>query len=285
MANQLRSPRKIWILPDGDSRRAYQLKSQVGLDQHFETILWTPDGRLVYDSDEGGTYHIWRMRSDGSDQQQLTSGAAPDKFPTVSPDGNTIVFVSRRSGTTQLWRIDIDGRNPTQLTNFEGDTWRPQFMPDGQTIIFDSFVGGKARLWRVSVNGGEVSGVIDSDTGVWAISPDGGYLAFNYFDEHRTEHPILLQPLAPNLKTRSVDIYPETKLEWSRSGRGIFYNWNNDNKQNVWHKTLDASPPEPVTNFHDSDMVFNFNHSANGKDLAMIRYNVLTDAVLFRFKD
>ena len=38
--------------------------------------------------------HIWRMKPDGGDQQQLTSDGYNNWFPHVSPDGRWIAFLS-----------------------------------------------------------------------------------------------------------------------------------------------------------------------------------------------
>ena len=37
---------------------------------------------------------LWRMKPDGSDQQQLTDDELNDWFPHVSPDGKRVVFLS-----------------------------------------------------------------------------------------------------------------------------------------------------------------------------------------------
>lgn len=281
MAQQIRSPRQMWILPEGDTSRAYQLRPDRGLDQHFETVVWTPDGQLVFDSNEGGTYHIWRMRPDGTDAQQLTTGPGTDMFPTVSPDGQTIVFVSRRTGTRQLWRMDIEGRNLVQLTNFEFDPWVPGFSPDGQSVVFKAYGRGKTRLWVVSIKGGEVREFLDADVGYWSISPDGKYLAYNYFDEHLKKQPVRLHPLDAGIEERTLDIHPETWMEWSNDGRAIFLNYAEDLKKNIWRKPVDNSPAKAVTKFTDSQ-IFKFSFSHDGRDLACIRYSVSMDSILIR---
>jgi Tol biopolymer transport system component len=37
---------------------------------------------------------LWRMRPDGSEQQQITSDGFNNWFPHVSPDGKTIAYIS-----------------------------------------------------------------------------------------------------------------------------------------------------------------------------------------------
>ncbi len=59
-------------------------------------LLWaSPDGKYIYfNSTRTGTMQIWRMFSDGSNQEQLTFDEYNDWFPHVSPDGKWLVFIS-----------------------------------------------------------------------------------------------------------------------------------------------------------------------------------------------
>jgi catechol 2,3-dioxygenase-like lactoylglutathione lyase family enzyme len=56
----------------------------------------TPDGKLIYfDSSRSGTTQIWRMKSDGSDAEQVTDDDQLNSSPHVSPDGKTVAFLSQ----------------------------------------------------------------------------------------------------------------------------------------------------------------------------------------------
>ena len=52
---------------------------------------------------------------------RLTDDARFDGWPSVSADGQHVVFVSVRAGKQNLWRMDIDGGNPAQLTDEGGE--------------------------------------------------------------------------------------------------------------------------------------------------------------------
>jgi WD40 repeat protein len=63
-----------------------------GLDDGSE---YSPDGKYIYfNSSRTGTMQIWRMKPDGSEQEQLTFDEYNDWFPHVSPDGEKLVFIS-----------------------------------------------------------------------------------------------------------------------------------------------------------------------------------------------
>ncbi|MCF8359078.1 MAG: biopolymer transporter TolR [Prolixibacteraceae bacterium] len=74
------------------TRKETRLTDAPGLDDGSE---YSPDGEYIYfNSDRTGTMQIWRMKPDGTEQEQLTFDEYNDWFPHVSPDGKTLVFIS-----------------------------------------------------------------------------------------------------------------------------------------------------------------------------------------------
>jgi dipeptidyl aminopeptidase/acylaminoacyl peptidase len=56
---------------------------------------YSPDGKYIYfNSTQTGTMQIWRMKADGSGQEQITFDEHNNWFPHISPDGKWIVFIS-----------------------------------------------------------------------------------------------------------------------------------------------------------------------------------------------
>ena len=53
-----------------------------------------PDGKFIYfNSERTGTMQIWRMKPDGSEQEQVTSDDFNNWFAHPSPDGKWLVFL------------------------------------------------------------------------------------------------------------------------------------------------------------------------------------------------
>ncbi|MBN1924743.1 MAG: PD40 domain-containing protein [Prolixibacteraceae bacterium] len=74
------------------TREEIRLTDAPGLDDGSE---YSPCGEYIYfNSDRTGTMQIWRMKPDGSNQEQLTFDDYNDWFPHVSPDGKNLVFIS-----------------------------------------------------------------------------------------------------------------------------------------------------------------------------------------------
>lgn len=56
---------------------------------------FSPDGNYIYfNSTRTGLMQIWRMKLDGSEQEQVTHDDLNNWFPHISPDGKWIVFIS-----------------------------------------------------------------------------------------------------------------------------------------------------------------------------------------------
>jgi Tol biopolymer transport system component len=74
-----------------EDKKEIQLTNQKTLDDGPE---FAPNGSIYFNSARSGTMKIWRMKDDGSQQEQMTFDAYNDWFPHVSPDGKWIVMLS-----------------------------------------------------------------------------------------------------------------------------------------------------------------------------------------------
>ncbi len=73
-----------------------RLTTAKGLDDGPE---YSPDGKYIYfNSERTGHMQIWRMKPDGSEQEQVISDDLNNWFPHISPDGQRMVFVTYERG-------------------------------------------------------------------------------------------------------------------------------------------------------------------------------------------
>lgn len=129
--------------------REVRLTQAPGLDDGPD---FSADGAYIYfNSDRTGAMRIFRMRSDGSEQTQLTFDEDyGDWFPHPSPDGRFLVFVSYSSSVKghppnqpvclRLMSL-LDGSVEllTELFGGQGTLNVPSWSPDGSEFAFVSY--------------------------------------------------------------------------------------------------------------------------------------------------
>jgi Tol biopolymer transport system component len=118
----------------------------------IQDVAWSPDGtRIAFRSNRDGANELYLMQPDGTDIHRLTSGGAPNSFPSWSPTGS-IAFSSKRTGTWQIFAI-VPGKTPLQITNNAWDNENPIYSPDGQLIAFQSNRRGRDAIYVISTDG------------------------------------------------------------------------------------------------------------------------------------
>ena len=112
----------------------------------------TNDGRfIVFQSNRGGSFGVWRANRDGSDVLRLTDAGIAAQ-PDISPDGLWVVYVSSPENSGELWRITISGADPVKLA--DGAYW-PRISPDSRYIACGYLVDGSTKLAVLSLDDGK----------------------------------------------------------------------------------------------------------------------------------
>ncbi|MGA2535735.1 MAG: hypothetical protein ABSF53_06970 [Terracidiphilus sp.] len=125
-----------------------RLTTAPGLDDGPE---YSPDGAYIYfNSDRTGHMQIWRMKPDGSNQEQVINDDSNDWFPHIAPDGQSMVFLAYEAGVSghppnkdveirMLSFKDSNLRVLAKLFGGQGTINVPSWSPDGLRLAFVSY--------------------------------------------------------------------------------------------------------------------------------------------------
>lgn len=73
-------------------------------------------------------------------------------YPTLSPDGNTLVFAYEGD----LWRVASEGGTALRLTAMTGNEIAPRISPDGKWLAFSADQNGNMDAYLMPLEGGDI---------------------------------------------------------------------------------------------------------------------------------
>ncbi|MBK9155674.1 MAG: PD40 domain-containing protein [Chloracidobacterium sp.] len=277
---------QLWIVPDGDTSKARSIVTRKNVQDATSGIGWTPDGRIVFDSNADANSSIWSISADGTDPKQLTDGNTDDFAPEVSPDGRHIIFGAVRNGF-QVWGMDIDGTNQRQITHGTG-TPTFSFSPDGRWIISNPYLGG---IHKMPFGGGESIPIITEGPLVYPqLSPDGSLMAYLVSSKETKRPQIVIVKYEDGTLVTTLDLpvsagtsYFESLsyrgFHWSPDGKSVVYIDTIGGVSNLWRRALTGGAAKQITDFK-SDRIYTFAFARDGKTIALGRGSNTPDAVL-----
>lgn len=113
---------------------------------------YAPDGKWIYfNDDRTGTMQIWRMKPDGTNQEQITFDEYNNWFPHISPDGKWMTILSYPTTVASsdhpfykrvmLRLMPANGGAPRVIAYFfggQGTINTPSWSPDSKRVAFVS---------------------------------------------------------------------------------------------------------------------------------------------------
>jgi len=156
----------IWEIRDRgsglDERNARRITDRRAVE-HYPA--WYPGTRelAIASNHFGGNRDIFRIDVADTDAlARLTSGAAFDFGPAVSPDGKTIAFYRRdhceacpaERGQADIVLMNAAGRSERRLTRTNGrDEIDPDWSPDGRALVYAAGPRGATELYARGADG------------------------------------------------------------------------------------------------------------------------------------
>ena len=139
----------VYKIPS-EGGKEIRLTTAEGLDDGPE---YSPDGKYIYfNSTRTGMMEIWRMKPDGSDQEQITNDNFQNWFAHPSPDGKQIIMISYlaevppashpHNQRVMLRTMPYSGgeiKVATFLYGGQGTINVPSWSPDSKKVAFVSY--------------------------------------------------------------------------------------------------------------------------------------------------
>jgi eukaryotic-like serine/threonine-protein kinase len=224
----------------------------------------------------GGSY--WRSRSAGgapivARYSALTDLEGRESFPSLSPDGEQLLYVKSVNGKSDIFRQSVAGGNRRNLTHGSpADDTQPAFSPDGRQIAFRSEREG-GGLFVMGAAGESPRRITDLGYNP-AWSPDGRRIVFATEAvagplERRQVSQLWTVDVATREK-RPLGTGDAVQPSWSPHGQRIAY-WglpSGSARRILWTVPAGGGPPVQATN--DEHINWNPVWSADGRYLYFV---------------
>jgi serine/threonine protein kinase len=201
---------------------------------------------------------------------QITDEPGPELFPSLSPEGKSVVYAAKSSGNWDIYLHRIGDREPVNLTaDSADDDNQPAFSADGKFIAFRSERAG-GGVFVMSARGESVRRLTDFGYNP-AWSPDGREIVFA--DESITRPEDRQMPNSrlwtvevATRRRRLVSAGDAVQPQWSPHGQRIAY-WAIDRSghRDIWTIPAKGGTPVPVT--HDEPLDWSPAWSPDGRYL------------------
>ncbi|NNE07640.1 MAG: protein kinase [Gemmatimonadetes bacterium] len=183
---------------------------------------------------------------------QVTSGAAWNGEPVLSPEGTRIAYTSDLNGNLDIFLIDVHGGTPLALTAHTASDRDPAWFPDGSALVFTSNRSGAPAIWKVGQMGGGATLLLE-EAREPSISPDGTRVAFSKLDSTGSSR-IGVAPVDDPSAWRAITddddgLWNHSGPAWSPDGTRLCYG----TQSGVWIVPAAGGVAKPLGDSHGGD--------------------------------
>ena len=240
---------------------------------------WGANGKLILP--QAGQIKL--VSANGEETPLLNDTDYISDQASACGDGRYIVFRRvNRAGTAavHLWRMDAKGSSVTQLTSGQNDR-EPVCTRDGKWVYYTDQTD-RQTVKRVPIDGGASQTIVNEPVGQFDLSADGKWIASIEVAEADHRLQIRLDPTAGGKPTYAqADSRMVSPPLFGPDGKSIVYVAREKGVDNLWSQALDGTNRKQLTTF-DKDLIFRYEYSQDGKQIAIERGNIDADAFLLR---
>ncbi len=153
-------------------------------------------------------------------------GAARNRLPAWSPDGETLAFVSDAQGSSEVYLYRPGDAAPQRLTDDDLFYAHIDWSPDGERLALGTTLTTPGGLRLADLNTGEVRTLAHDG---WAVlraawSPDGSQIAYIVADQADRSRSVRVYDLATN-EGRVLSTVQQTvnRIQWTPGGEHVTY--------------------------------------------------------------
>jgi Tol biopolymer transport system component/DNA-binding winged helix-turn-helix (wHTH) protein len=221
-----------------------------------EGLAWTASGdAIIVSAVHTAGHRLWRYNLKGAPPAALTSGEEDAVLPTVSREGNQLVYVLARRNVN-LWELNFgssrvikpaDAKPVAPSTRYQSD---PAFSPDARKIAFLSDRTGSQEIWitdtetQTSTQLTHFGGPL---TGSPSWSPEGRQIAFD--SEQHGSTDIFLIPADGGMARRITAGFGDNCVpSWSEDGKSVYFASSRSGEFQIWRvlATTGETPSSPA---------------------------------------
>lgn len=205
---------------------------------------WASGGKLAFSSNrnsEGG-YDIYLLTLDPWQITRLTTNAADDVSPALSPDGSKVAYVSYRGEGTdsEIYVLTVSDRRLIQITDNTAADVDPAWSSDGTKLAFASDRDGDWDVYTADADGSNATNLTDSETDDEEGHNDRWPDLMNYFGDETIAFSSDRKGTW-DLFSMYDDGSDQIGLESSNLAADVAPSWNKSGEQMVFHTDRNPS--------------------------------------------
>ncbi len=263
------------------AKLANGLAQKIGGDLvNVQGLAFSVNGKnLIYSASPGGTFNLWTVNLDKSENQVAQLIPTPGAFawnPNLARKSGDLVF-EQVMVDQDIWRVNILGTNPWKLQTqafVKSTRWEFEavFSPDAKSVAFVSSRSGSPELWLADADGKNLSKLTHlGSSGLshprW--SPDGLSLGFNSLIDGRSR-VMVISSFGGEPKIMTPEGQSELFSSWSGDGLSLLCGSDGEGSWRVLRRYLDGRNATLVTQADVATAV----ETTDGKNLYFSRTSI-----------
>lgn len=221
---------------------------------NIDSLAWSADSSyVVFSSNRGGKYALWRMGLTKAEPQRLTVGTEDAFQPAVGPRADQLAY-TQGSAIWSIVRLQNPGAKgaapqPVVILSSTQQDSAPSLSPDGRFFAIQSLRSGSQEIWISSIAGDSLRQLTflgGPMTGSPSWSPQGDKILFDSRPDGHSH--IFMVPAAGGQPKQFTfgndnDIVPR----WSHDGQIIYFRSNRGGRWQLWKISANGGAPQPMT--------------------------------------